>query len=93
VQADAGARLQRPLAEHQLQVRNLPEERVADRLAAAVVRARLGGGDLLIVLDDVAARRRLVHRRGMQRGACGDPDHDRHHLLHGCSHLPSRDDR
>src|SRR5262245_48002309 len=69
VVADAGAGLQRALAEDELHAGRLVEERVADGLASAVVRARLVPGDIGVVLDDVAALRLLRVRR-----RCSDDD-------------------
>src|SRR5207237_17930 len=63
--------------------RRLVEERIADGLAAAVVRARLLLRDVGIVLDDVAA---LHCRPGRLRRQRGDGDHAEceyptHHVL------------
>src|SRR5438067_8036165 len=66
-----------------MHVRRLVEERIADGLAAAVVRARLLLRDVGIVLDDVAA---LHCRPGRLRRQRGDGDHAEceyptHHVL------------
>src|SRR2546422_7191999 len=51
VQSDPRAGMQRALAEDQRQPRRLCEERVPDRLPAAVVRARFLFGDVGVALD------------------------------------------
>ena len=83
VQADAGPGLQRAFAEHELQVRHRLEERVPDRLTAAVVRPRLGDGDLGVVLDDVAAGCGLLHRNSVQRGSGDHADEGAGEFFHG----------
>src|SRR6478672_1504943 len=60
--ADARAGLECALAEYQSEVRRLLEERIPDRLATAVVRARLVRGDVSIALENVAAGRGLLRR-------------------------------
>src|SRR5690348_12835334 len=55
--ADRRSRLERALPEYETEVRRLPEERIAHRLAAAVVRARLIFRNVLISLEHIAAGR------------------------------------
>src|SRR5690349_24107505 len=52
---DCRARLERPLAEDQLELRRLAEKRVADRLTSAVVSARFVLRDLFIALEHKSA--------------------------------------
>src|SRR5262245_49409078 len=54
--SDRRPRLEGTLAEHQLQVRCFAEERIADGLAAAVMRPRLVPGHLFIAFEHIAAR-------------------------------------
>src|SRR5262249_61636032 len=75
VVADAGAGLERTLAEHELHAGRLVEKRVPDRLTAAVVSARLVLRNLCVVLDDVASSRFLLsyhHTCCAQHNTCED---------------------
>ena len=81
VQADARSRLERALAKHQPQLRHLAEERITDRLPAAVMRAGLVLRDLGIVFDDVATRRGLLHGDRVQAGTEEDQETWRRQLV------------
>src|SRR5262249_45057873 len=56
VVADARTGMEGALPEHEGHLRHLREKRVADRHAAAIVRARFVPGDLGVTLDHIAAR-------------------------------------
>src|SRR5688500_18576913 len=83
VQADARSWLERTLPEHQPEFRDVPEERIPDRLPAAVMRARLGLRYFGIVLDDVATWRGLLHGGRVQAGAGEDEEKGVGNSCHG----------